>query len=156
MKRINKQIIVRKNGSTQVKSLNDEVSMVAPEFQDQSNINNIMKRYRNMNSVPNFAPTGHYMDTTNVKSYHESLNIVLDAQTKFQQLPSDIRKRFSNNPEELLQFLGDKNNKEEAIKLGLINPPTINTTIPQPLQNEPQNQNTNETKTPKQKTPHTE
>jgi len=34
-------------------------------------------------------------------------------------LPSDVRKRFSNDPAELIDFLADKKNDEEAIKLGL-------------------------------------
>ena len=35
-------------------------------------------------------------------------------------LPSDVRSRFGNNPAELLDFLNDNSNYDEAIRLGLI------------------------------------
>jgi hypothetical protein len=35
-------------------------------------------------------------------------------------LPADLRARFSNNPEELINFLDNPENKDEAIRLGLL------------------------------------
>jgi phage internal scaffolding protein len=47
----------------------------------------------------------------------------MDAQYQFDQLPALIRDRFHNDPQEMLAFLNDPNNYDEAIKLGLVNPP---------------------------------
>ena len=38
-------------------------------------------------------------------------------------LPADLRKRFSNDPGQLLSFLENEDNRAEAIKLGLVNAP---------------------------------
>ena len=40
--------------------------------------------------------------------------------SQFALLPSEIRKRFDNSPEALLTFMQNPENREEAIKLGLI------------------------------------
>lgn len=42
-----------------------------------------------------------------------------EAKTLFMQLPSDVRKRFDNNPSKLLAFIQDEKNVEEGIKLGI-------------------------------------
>jgi len=38
----------------------------------------------------------------------------------FRELPAEIRNRFRNDPEELLRFTENPQNRDEAIKLGLI------------------------------------
>jgi len=38
-------------------------------------------------------------------------------------LPSKIRDRFGNDPSQLLSFLADSSNKDEAISLGLVSAP---------------------------------
>ena len=35
-------------------------------------------------------------------------------------LPSRVRRRFDNDPAELMEFLADEANREEAVMLGLI------------------------------------
>jgi len=39
------------------------------------------------------------------------------------RLPADLRARFDNDPAQLIQFLENSDNKDEAIKLGLVNKP---------------------------------
>jgi phage internal scaffolding protein len=38
-------------------------------------------------------------------------------------LPAQIRSRFDNDPAKLIDFLENEQNHDEAIKLGLVNPP---------------------------------
>ena len=38
----------------------------------------------------------------------------------FEKLDVNVRKRFENNPQKLLDFLKDDDNRDEAIKLGLV------------------------------------
>lgn len=54
------------------------------------------------------------------ESYHEMLCKVEEVQGQFAGLPSRVRRRFANNPEQLIKFLEDPNNLPEAVKLGLI------------------------------------
>lgn len=62
-----------------------------------------------------------FADIADAPSYVDALNVVANAQQQFESLPSKIRDRFANSPEKLLDFLRDPANREEAIKLGLVN-----------------------------------
>lgn len=100
---------------------NTEPSMVRPEYQKESDVNNILRKYRETGQLPNTArqnPT--YGDFSNAISYSEALNKVISAQNDFNQLSSQIRDRFANDPAKLLAFISDPKNVEEGIKLGLI------------------------------------
>lgn len=108
-----------------VRTYNYEPSKTQQQFKDAHDINNIMKKYQkagiSYNHLP--APTGTYGDFTNLKSYQESVQAAIDADSAFMTLPSSVRKRFNNNPQELFDFLNDKQNYDEAVKLGLIEKP---------------------------------
>ncbi len=60
-----------------------------------------------------------YGDMSNAIDFHTSQNIVANAQQKFDELPSNIRSRFDNEPEKFLEFFDDNNNAQEAFDLGL-------------------------------------
>ena len=47
----------------------------------------------------------------------------MDAQNAFDQLPSEVRNKFHNDPAKLIGFLKDEKNNEEAYALGLKNKP---------------------------------
>jgi len=50
-------------------------------------------------------------------------SVSLPLANAFSQMPSAIRKRFNNDPAELIKFVLDPKNREEAIKIGLIDTP---------------------------------
>jgi len=115
-----KKITYLDNGNIRVQSMNSEPSKTQQQFAAASDINNIMAKYKKTGEI-NFPRQnqGSYADLTQMKNYQQSLDTVIKAQEAFDTLPSDVRKKFQNNPAELLEFLGDPNNDEEAIKLGL-------------------------------------
>lgn len=57
-------------------------------------------------------------------SLMEAHQMLADASEAFETLPSAVRERFRNSPSELLSFLADSRNREEAVKLGLVSPPS--------------------------------
>lgn len=61
-----------------------------------------------------------YGDFSSIGTYHEALTAVRDAQAAFMKLPGEIRKRFANDPGKLLDFLSDEGNREEAVRLGIV------------------------------------
>lgn len=61
-----------------------------------------------------------YIDNYNNLDYQDSLNLVIAVKDKFMHLPAQVRERFKHKPEEFVQFMENDENKEEAIKLGLI------------------------------------
>lgn len=118
-----KVFIDPKTNRTRVQTINTDPETKAQQhFKDTVDINSIMKKYRHIDYVPNFQSTGVYADVSNFKDYQTSLQIVLDAQMAFGTLPSDLRLRFNNDPEQLLAFLGDPKNYDEGVKLGLYEP----------------------------------
>lgn len=49
-------------------------------------------------------------------------NMLAQVQTQFMGLPSRLRTRFSNRPEVLMTWLENPENRDEALKLGLVTP----------------------------------
>lgn len=97
---------------------NTEPSMTDPSFQEQSDVNTIIKRYQKTGHWP-AKQTGQYMDLSETPDLHTAMDIVTKAQQAFNELPAELRKRFGNSPIELVNYLQDPTNDQEAIKLGL-------------------------------------
>ncbi len=99
-------------------------SRTKQSFAVEADINNIIARYLKTGMAPvTDASRGSFADVSNIGSYAEVLQKVTAAQAGFRRLPSRLRTRFGNDPVRLLEFLGDPENREEAIKLGLVKAP---------------------------------
>lgn len=123
-----------------VQTVNEQPSLTLQQYKESSDINNIVNHYLKTGEIHsrNSRP-GQYMDVSSAPDYQNALNIVISANAAFDALDAQIRKRFQNDPTQLLQFLSDPKNKDEAQKLGLI-------TATQKT-NEQTNQTNNEQKT---------
>lgn len=107
---------------------------------DDSDINNIMARY----ALTGVAPAPHrgeplYGDFSDVEDYQVSLNKVMAAEERFASLPSELRKKFDYNPQNMINFILDEKNREECINLGFINAPVGNS-LDSPVQPQQQGQ----------------
>lgn len=94
------------------------------EFADEANINNIVKRCMSGAALPAGNRTPLFGDFTEVADFSSAQILIADAQSQFELLPSETREKFGNNVSELLDFLDDENNQDEAIALGLAPQPT--------------------------------
>lgn len=54
--------------------------------------------------------------------FQDMMNSVIDIENQFSQLPSRVRSRFRNQPLQVVRFVEDPANYDEALKLGLIPP----------------------------------
>lgn len=93
-------------------------------FRDQVNINKIIERNRKtgmLDFVTSKQP--FYGDVSEIGSYQESLNVVMKAQELFAGMSASVRRRFQNDPLEMIEFLKDEKNREEAIELGIVAKP---------------------------------
>lgn len=98
-------------------------TMAKQSFKAECDINTIMSKYQKTGLIEHVQKfQGSYGDFTSVADYQLSLNQVLDAQNAFDALPSSIRARFQNNPGAMLAFLEDPSNRDEAVRLGLVEP----------------------------------
>jgi phage internal scaffolding protein len=98
-------------------------SMTQQNFKKECDINNIMRKYQKTGLVDHVAKyQGDYSDVSNVPTYHEALGIIQSAHTAFDSLPSNIRKKFENDPGKFLAFVDDPANVDEMREMGLLNP----------------------------------
>lgn len=99
----------------------DEIIRTKQAFRDEVNINSIMAKWARTGVIEHLAgkaPT--FGDFTNNTSYQDALNQISEADLSFSRLSAAIRDRMHNNPGELIDFLADEANAEEAVKLGLL------------------------------------
>ena len=87
---------------------------------DRCNITTILKKYDKTGLITHVNnAVAHYGDYTEVNEYKEACNLVITAENNFMSLPSDVRKRFGNDPGEFFEFATDPANLDEMINLGL-------------------------------------
>jgi phage internal scaffolding protein len=98
----------------------EEPSLTQQHFKDETDINNILRQFNVTGMLPEAPLSPRYGDFTGIVDYHTALNAVIAAEDGFMALPADLRARFENDPENLINFLNDESNKDEAVKLGLI------------------------------------
>lgn len=102
-------------------------SMTKQSFVDECDINTIMRRYEATGAFPDHinqrAGRGVFGDFSDVADFQTALHTVMAAEEMFSELPARVRDRFGNDPEQLIKFLQDDANRDEAIKLGLVPPP---------------------------------
>lgn len=115
-------------------------SLTEQHFKDECDINNIVAQYQQTGVMPSGDRQPLFGDFSEFPQDLQASQAFFDeAAERFMQLSSDIRKRFGNDPVQLLAFLHDENNRDEAISLGLVNAPA-----PPPQASETvQSQNTN-------------
>jgi len=99
----------------------EDASRTQQHFKDETDINNILRQFNITGQLPTKAMSPRYGDFTGIGDYHSALNQVIAAETEFMTLPAQLRARFDNDPQELIEFLNNPENKDEAMKLGLVN-----------------------------------
>lgn len=104
-------------------TVNNKPSMTQQNLTHQCNVNSIVQRYRKSGALPLNRQSGVFGDFSQAKSFHEAQNMLIAAQDAFMEIPASIRTRFNNNPQELINFMENPENQEEAYKLGLADRP---------------------------------
>ncbi len=108
----------RKNGRTRV-LLHTGKGLTEQAHKKETDLNYILRDaqrsglIRHVNKNP-----GRYDDVPAI-DYQEAMFLVTQAQNMFQDLPSNIRDRFSNDPAKFLEFVENPSNKEELDRMGL-------------------------------------
>lgn len=121
-----KQIEIRPNGSKRVYTINNEPSKTDGSQLKDTDVNVIMNRVlRTRDESILRQRQGQYADLTQIPDLGTALNQVKEAQDAFDSLPALTRRRFNNSAVELVEFLQDPNNNEEAYQLGLRTRPRV-------------------------------
>lgn len=110
-------VVMTKNGRPVV---DPGKSLTKQEFTKECDINVIIKGFEKTGVLPVANLEGVFADVSQIGGYAEGLRLVTEARDAFMQLDPEIRERFKNDPQQLLAFIEDANNYDEAVKLGLI------------------------------------
>jgi phage internal scaffolding protein len=99
-------------------------SMTQEHFREETEILNIIRRH-DRNGVIDHINTGKaiYGDFSEITDYRDMIHKLREADSAFAQVPSDIRKRFENDPAKFFNFVSDPANADELAEMGLINKP---------------------------------
>jgi phage internal scaffolding protein len=101
----------------------EDATLTQQHYKDECDINNILRQFNVTGLLPENTLSPRYGDFTGISDYQSALNQVIAAEDEFMRLPAQIRARFDNDPSNLIEFLENSDNKDEAIKLGLVNKP---------------------------------
>lgn len=97
-----------------------DVSLTQQNFKDETDINVLLERFKVTGVMPAAVRLPSYGDFTGVNDFRTAMDAVRNAMDGFMALPANLRARFENDPQRLLEFLSDENNRDEAVKLGLL------------------------------------
>lgn len=101
-------------------------SMCEQHHKNDCDINTILKKYDKTGLITHVNNAkAEYGDFTVVNEYQENLQHVINAQMAFEELPSDIRKKFANDPGAFFEFATDPSNIDKMIEYGLAEKPVI-------------------------------
>ncbi|UYD39200.1 MAG: internal scaffolding protein [Wigfec virus K19_141] len=99
----------------------DLPSKTQQHMKETCDINCILKKYQKTGMLSHVSNSkGQYGDFSKFSDFQNNLNQVKEAMHSFDALPSHVRKRFGNDPSQLLDFVYNPENREEAEKLGLV------------------------------------
>lgn len=105
-----------------------EETKTQQQFKEESDINTIVERFGLTGEVPSdfrVPLSGDFTEHAN--DFHSALNLILESEREFMRLPAEVRNRFDNDPQKLLDFVEDAANIDEARALGIAN------AIPEPV-----------------------
>jgi phage internal scaffolding protein len=98
----------------------DDKGLTEQSHKKSCDMHHIMKNAERTGVIEhlNAYPAG-YGDMPSSTDFHEHMNAVVAAQEMFESVPSEIRKKFGNDPAEFLEFMEDNKNYEAIEKMGL-------------------------------------
>jgi len=90
-------------------------------FREECNINTILAKYQKTGAITHFAKhSPNYGDFPAI-DYREAIELVREAQSSFNELPSHVRREFDNDPASFLNFVQNPANRSRMDELGLTN-----------------------------------
>lgn len=104
-------------------SFEGQKSRTKQSMKDECDINLILKKFIKTGAINHFAKhAGAYLDVP-AQDYRECLEILDKAQSMFQDLPAELRRKFGDDPAVFLEFVQDEKNIPQMREMGLTNNP---------------------------------
>jgi len=108
-------------------------SLTIQSMAEDADINIILARFGVTGKMPENPNLPRYGDFSEITSYQDAMNACMKAGNDFLTLPAEIRAKFDNNPEKLIQFVENPANYEAGLAMKLFkerpqNAANVNTT----------------------------
>lgn len=97
----------------------EDDSLAVQSEKEECDINTLVKRFGITGQLPQGVRMPTYGDFTEVLDFRTAHDALIAARQSFMALPADVRKRFSNDPAEFVDFCSNPQNLEECRKMGL-------------------------------------
>lgn len=109
----------------------DSPSLTEQSHAASSDIHTIMRKYEKTGVLEHTSlKSGEYMNLPDAPDFHNAMNIIATANSLFESVPAQIRKKFGNDPEAYLTYMQDNNNYDAIKQMGL---PVAHLTNPNPV-----------------------
>lgn len=95
-------------------------SLAQQQFKDDVDINVLLERFQVTGVMPQGVVLPSYGDFSAVVDFRSAQDALRRARDAFMELPAQVRARFNNDPQELLEFVSKDENRAEAERLGLV------------------------------------
>lgn len=105
-----------------IQPIGSEPSLTRQEFKNESDINQIMKKYQRTGALTHFAKYAPTYGDFSPCDLQTAQNLILNAEQLFAELPSSIR-ALTKNPEGFFAFVNDPANAATLVTLGLTKAP---------------------------------
>lgn len=103
------------------KTIHSGETLTRSSFRDECNINSIMAKAVKGLNVPINSKSPLFGDVSNMGTYHEMNLRLQEIQNEFlHTVPAEVRLKFGNDSGRFADWLQKPENKDEAIRLGLI------------------------------------
>lgn len=103
---------------------------VKQSFADECDINQILAKYKKTGVIDHVSKNAQYVDCPTGLDFHDAQNLILQAQSTFDELPAHVRKEFNNDPTRFLTFVENPDNLKRMAELGILTEPEI---VPGPI-----------------------
>lgn len=123
-----------RNTTERSKTAVDSVSRTKTDMAAACDINNILSNYRKTGVLTHFREGGTFAELPDAMDYQQAMNMVLDAQDMFMELPAELRKQLDQSPAKFLEFVKDEANRDVLRDYGLLQAePAQDPTTPDPV-----------------------
>lgn len=107
-----------------------DASLTQQSQKEEADINTLVKRFGVTGLMPQGVAVPQYKDFDDVFDFQSAMNVINEAKHSFMQMPGAIRRRFGDDPQQFLEFCGDKDNLDEMRKMGLALPEVVTEVAP--------------------------
>lgn len=94
-------------------------SRAQQHMKEETDINLLVKTFARTGIIPGQDLPAVNFEMDEIFDYQSAMNQIRKSQEAFDRLPSNVREYFHNDPNHLLKFVSDENNRAEAERLGL-------------------------------------